>query len=91
MGLSADNWAACAAVLNLLMFVGSCALLEVEWDDSLWGVIASDGQPLGGLAAFIGYPLAYRLRERRWICLMLVALPALLVLPMALELGWMLC
>ena len=73
---------------QMLMFVGTCSLLEVEWDDGLWGEIANGGQLLGGLAALIGYPLAYRLRKRRWLCLLLTALPVLLLLPMALALGW---
>ena len=74
---------------NMLIYVGSCALFHIEWDDNLWGMIASGGQLLGGLAALIGYPLALWLRKRRGWCLLLVALPVLLLLPMALELGWM--
>lgn len=74
---------------NMLIHVGSCALFHIEWDDTLWGAIASGGDFVGWLAALISYPVAYRLRKRRGWCLLLVALPVLLILPMALELGWM--
>jgi len=74
--------------LNMSLYVGSCALFHIEWDDNLWGEIASGGDLLGWLAVLVGYPVAYRLRKRRWLCLLLVALPVILMLPMALELGW---
>ncbi len=74
--------------INMSLYVGSCALFHIEWDDNLWGVIASGGDLLGWLAVLVGYPVAYRLRKRRGRCLLLVALPVMLMLPMALELGW---
>ena len=74
--------------INMSLYVGSCALFHVEWDDNLWGIIASGGDLLGWLAVLVGYPVAYRLRKRRGRCLLLVALPVTLMLPMALELGW---
>ena len=74
--------------INMSLYVGSCALFHIEWDDNLWGEIASGGDLLGWLAVLVGYPVAYRLRKRRGRCLLLVALPVILMLPMALELGW---
>ena len=74
--------------INMSLYVGNCALFHIEWDDNLWGIIASGGDLLGWLAVLVGYPVAFRLRKRRGFCLLLVALPVVLLLPMALELGW---
>ena len=74
--------------INMSLYVGNCALFHIEWDDNLWGIIASGGDLLGLLAVLVGYPVAFRLRKRRGFCLLLVALPVVLLLPMALELGW---
>ena len=74
--------------INMSLYVGNCALFHIEWDDKLWGIIASGGDLLGWLAVLVGYPVAFRLRKRRGFCLLLVALPVVLLLPMALELGW---
>ena len=81
-------WLLVLLYVNMSLYVGSCALYHIEWDDNLWGEIASGGDLLGRIAALVGYPVAYRLRKRRWLCLWLVALPAILALPMALCLGW---
>ena len=74
--------------INMSLYVGNCALFHIEWDDNLWGIIASGGDLLGWLAVLVGYPVAFRLRKRRGFCLLLVALPVIFMLPMALELGW---
>ena len=64
--------------INMSLYVGNCALFHIEWDDNLWGIIASGGDLLGWLAVLVGYPVAFRLRKRRGFCLLLVALPVVL-------------
>lgn len=78
--------------LSLSLWNGICYHFGNVWDRDLWGTIvrftAEGGELLSYVAPFVCYPIAYRLRKRRWLCLLLVALPAILALPMALCLGW---
>ena len=81
-----------ALYLILALWNGICYHGIICWDRDLWGYIvrytAEGGELLSYIAPYICYPIAYRLRTRRWICLLLMSLPALLALPMALCLGW---
>ena len=78
--------------LSLSLWNGVCYHGGIGWERDLWGYIvrymAEGGELLSYIAPYVCYPIAFRLRKRRWICLLLVALPAILALPMALYLGW---
>ena len=77
---------------SMLLYIGTCVRWYMRWGEGLWGQIyrfvAEGAELLSFLAPIVWYPLAYRLRKRRGLCLLLVALPVILLLPMALELGW---
>ena len=77
---------------SMLLHNGVCVRWSMEWGENWLGqfyrFVAEGGELLSYFAPIAWYPLAYRLRKRRAWCLLLVALPVVLLLPMALELGW---
>lgn len=77
---------------SMLLHNGVCVRWCMEWDEDWLGkfyrFVDEGGELLSYLAPIVWYPLAYRFRKRRGLCLLLVALPVMLMLPMALELGW---
>ena len=81
-----------ALYLSLSLWNGICYHGGIGWECDLGGYIvrytAEGGELLSYIAPYVCYPIAYRLQKRRWLCLWLVALPAILALPMALCLGW---
>lgn len=81
-----------ALYVSLALWNGVCYRGGIGWERDLWGYIvrytAEGGELLSFIAPYICYPIAYRMRKNRWFCLLLVALPALLALPMTLCLGW---
>ena len=81
-----------ALYLSLSLWNGICYHFGNVWERDLWGTIvrytAEGGELLSYVAPYVCYPIAYRLRKRRWLCLLLMTLPAILALPMALCLGW---
>ena len=74
----------CGMVFVIMAVLGG----SVTWGGYIVRYTSECGELLSYIAPYICFPIAYRFRKRRWLCLWLVVLPAILALPMALCLGW---